>query len=230
MSDNKNMKEKISALADGELSDFETRRILAEISSNPQYRDFWRSIQQTKLSLEESDAEFLDSDISEQLYSKLGKRRPIKKEQLNKPSLSKFQFYAASFVGCFGVIIYSLIPQSSETFSDFASQKINQAIDSPQAMEVLNNSVSGMNVILQDFESNNLGTLANYKVTNSGETFKVSLYPIQEINKIGINEAAKISYIKSKTGVYVVSVSGNISTDKKNQILQKANFFAEKLK
>jgi hypothetical protein len=230
MSDNKNMKEKISALADGELSDFETRRILDEISSNPQYRDFWRSIQQTKLSLEESDAEFLDSDISEQLYSKLGKRRPIKKEQLNKPSLSKFQFYAASFVGCFGVIIYSLIPQSSETFSDFASQKINQAIDSPQAMEVLNNSVSGMNVILQDFESNNLGTLANYKVNNSGETFKVSLYPIQEINKIGINEATKISYIKSKTGVYVVSVSGNISTDKKNQILQKANFFAEKLK
>ena len=40
MSDNKNMKEKISALADGELSDFETRRILAEISSNHQYRDF----------------------------------------------------------------------------------------------------------------------------------------------------------------------------------------------
>ena len=83
MSDNKNMKEKISALADGELSDFETRRILTEISSNPQYRDFWRSIQQTKHSLKESDAEFLDSDISQQLYSKLGKRRPIKKEQLN---------------------------------------------------------------------------------------------------------------------------------------------------
>ena len=96
MSNNKNMKEKISALADGELSDFETRRILTEISSNPQYRDFWRSIQQTKLSLEESDAEFLDSDISEQLYSKLGKRRPIKRKQLNKPSLSKCQFYAAS--------------------------------------------------------------------------------------------------------------------------------------
>ena len=89
MSNNKSMKEKISALADGELSDFETRRILAEISSNPQHRDFWRSIQLTKLSLEESDAKFLDSDISEQLYSKLEKQRPIKKEQLNKSSLSK---------------------------------------------------------------------------------------------------------------------------------------------
>ena len=29
------MKEKISALADGELSEFETRRVLEEISSNP---------------------------------------------------------------------------------------------------------------------------------------------------------------------------------------------------
>ena len=33
MKDNKNMKEKISALADSELSDFETRRILEEIES-----------------------------------------------------------------------------------------------------------------------------------------------------------------------------------------------------
>ena len=38
------MKEKISALADGELSDFETRRILSEISSNPEYREFWKNI------------------------------------------------------------------------------------------------------------------------------------------------------------------------------------------
>jgi hypothetical protein len=56
------------------------------------------------------------------------------------------------------------------------------------------------------------------------------LYPIEEINKIGITEATKISYLKSKDGIYVVSVSGNLSTDKKNQILRQANFFADKLK
>ena len=39
MKDNKNMKEKISALADSELSDFETRRILEEIESNQEFRD-----------------------------------------------------------------------------------------------------------------------------------------------------------------------------------------------
>jgi hypothetical protein len=123
-----------------------------------------------------------------------------------------------------------LIPQSESTFSEQASQKIVQAIDSPQALEVLNSSVSGLNVTLQDFQSNHQGTLANYKMSNSEETFRVSLYPIEEINKIGITEATKISYLKSKDGIYVVSVSGNLSTDKKNQILRQANFFADKLK
>ena len=230
MNNNKNMKEKISALADGELSDFETRRILTEISSNPEYREFWRSIHQTKQALEKPSSEFLDSDITESLYSKLGKRRPNQTKQIKNNLFPQYQFYLASLIGCFGVIIFSLMPQSTESFSDLASQKINQAIDSPQAIQVLNDSVSGMDVILQGFESNNLGTLANYKFSNSGETFKVSLYPIKEINKIGLNEATKISYIESKTGVYVLSVSGNISTDQKNQILQKANFFADKLK
>jgi hypothetical protein len=230
MNNNKNMKEKISALADGELSDFETRRILTEISSNPEYREFWRSIHQTKQALEKPSSEFLDSDITESLYSKLGKRRPNQTKQIKNNLFPQYQFYLASLIGCFGVIIFSLMPQTTESFSDLASQKINQAIESPQAMQVLNESVSGMEVILERFESNNLGTLANYKFSNSGETFKVSLYPIKEINKIGLNEATKISYIKSRTGVYVLSVSGNISTDQKNQILQKANFFADKLK
>ena len=53
MKDNKNMKEKISALADSELSDFETRRILEEIATNPQFREFWKNIQRTKEILSE---------------------------------------------------------------------------------------------------------------------------------------------------------------------------------
>jgi hypothetical protein len=126
------------------------------------------------------------------------------------------------------VIIYSLIPPSVESFSDIASQRIVDAIDSPQAMEVLNNSVSGLGV-LQDFKSNHIGTLANYRVPNSNKTFKVSLYPIKEVNKMGVGEATRISYINSNKGIYVISVSGNISAEKKNQILQNANFFAEKI-
>ena len=83
MKGNKIMKEKISALADGELSDFETRRVLNEISSNPEYREFWRSIQLTKLALEEEDSEIIGRDLSQEIYNKLNKSNP--EEQLEEP-------------------------------------------------------------------------------------------------------------------------------------------------
>ena len=228
MIENKIMKEKISALADGELSDFETRRILSEISSNPEYREFWKNIHQGKEVLRNEESEFLDIDISNRVSFELDKIQLKDPEQIKKHKYSLSSYIAASIFGFCAVIIYSLNSPSVESFSDKASQRIVDAIDSPQAIDVLNNSVSGLG-ILQDFKSNQRGTLANYKVPNSNKTFKVSLYPIKEVNKIGVSEATRISYIKSKNGIYVVSVSGNISAEKKNQILQNANFFAEKI-
>ena len=225
-----NMKEKISALADGELSDFETRRLLEEISSDPEYKEFWKNIQLTKLALTEEDLNLLDRDLSNEIASKLQNTKPHYKEKATRPLLSGASYIAALCVGFFAVMVYSLTPQSDSTFSEKASKIIVEAIDSPQALEVLNSSVSGLNVTLQDFQSNPHGTMANYMMSDSQETFRVSLYPIEEINKIKINEATKISYLKSKDGIYVVSVSGNLSTDKKNQILRQANFFADKLK
>ena len=62
-----NMKEKISALADGELSDFETRRLLEEISSDPEYREFWKNIQLTKLALTEEGTNLLDKDLTNEI-------------------------------------------------------------------------------------------------------------------------------------------------------------------
>ena len=229
MKGNKIMKEKISALADGELSDFETRRVLNEISSNPEYREFWRSIQLTKLALEEEDSEIIGRDLSQEIYNKLNKFKP--EEQLEEPK-SKYlmaKYMAASCLGFIAVISYTFLPEAEITFSEKATDRIVKAIDSPQAMEVLNNSVSELNVELQDFQSNATGTLASYKDPGSGETFKVSLYPIQEINKMNITGATKISYIKSKDKIYVLSVTGSLSPDKKNQILQRANFFADQL-
>ena len=223
------MKEKISALADGELSDFETRRVLSEIRRNPEYRDFWVNIQRTKEILGENETQLLTNDISARVSSNIS-NKTYKSDVSGKINESKLNYFMAASVGFLAVMTYSFFPAQQNSFSDLANEKIVDAIESPGALEVLNNSVSGLNVVLQDYKSSREGTLANYRFSNSGETFKVSLYPIQEINKIGLNEATKISYIKSKNGVYLVSVSGNISSDKKNQILQRANIFAEKLK
>jgi len=229
MKDNKNMKEKISALADGELSDFEARRVLSEIRRNPEYRDFWLNIQRTKENFREKEPQLLTNDISGRVSSKII-NKTYKSDASSKVNESKLNYFMAASIGFLAVMSYSFFPAQPNSFSDLANEKLVDAIESPGALEVLNNSVSGLNVVLQDYKSSREGTRANYKFSNSGETFKVSLYPIQEINKIGLSEATKISYIKSKNGVYLVSVSGNISSDKKNQILQRANIFAEKLK
>ena len=224
------MKEKISALADGELSDFETRRLLDEISSNPEYREFWANIHLSKSVLNESDTSFMNVDLTQEISRELENLVPEPVEQESDVTFFQARYFAASIIGFFAVIAYSFFPQTNETFSDLASQKIVSAIESPEAMKVLNGSVSGLEVELQDFRSDFRGTLANYRLPQSGETFKLSLYPIKEINKIGISEASKITYIKAKDGIYVISVSGNLSDDKKNQVLQQASFFADKLK
>ena len=77
MIDNKNMKEKISALADSELSEFETRRILDEISTNPEYREFWKSIQHTKDILNDEETDFHDLDLSSRIYAQLDQKEYI---------------------------------------------------------------------------------------------------------------------------------------------------------
>ena len=172
------MKEKISALADGELSDFETRRILSEISSNPEYREFWKNIHQGKEALKNEESEFLDIDISNKVSYGLDMLQTNFPEQI-KHKYPHSSYIAASIFGFCAVIIYSLTPPSVESFSDTASQRIVDAIESPQAIEVLNNSVSGLG-ILQDYRSNQKVALANYRVPNSDKTFNVRLYPIKE--------------------------------------------------
>ena len=223
MNDNKVMREKISALADGELSEFETRRILNEIEHNPAYREFWRNIHLVKDLFDESEDFLHERDISKDLRSRL---RTNLSEETNKDEkwfLKKQSYLIVSLASFFAVVSFSFFPLEEVTFAETASKKINTAINSPEAMNVLNNSVSDLNVVLQNVETNNRGTLANYKMMNSGETFKLSLYPLKEINKIDIQEATKISYIKRNGKVFVVSVSGNLSAEKKNLILQKAN-------
>ena len=41
---NKAIKERISALLDGELSEFETRRVIEEIKDDPRLRQYWSSL------------------------------------------------------------------------------------------------------------------------------------------------------------------------------------------
>ena len=70
---------------------------------------------------------------------------------------------------------------------------------------------------------------ANYVLPSSGKTFNVSLSPIESSSGLSSRPASTIAYLKTKEGVYIISVSGNITAEKKLEILQNANFFANNL-
>jgi len=233
MTISKGIKEKISALSDGELSDFETRRVLDEIDNNPELRDYWRTVQVSKRAFQNEGLVFEGSDISMVVSRQLGKR-------LNAESASKDSFFSRqkNYVGlavasCLLVLIYSSeeFDNKPDSYSELASKRISQAIASPEAIEVLQNSISGLNAELQTIQSDIRGSLkANYFLPSTGKTFNVSLSPIESSPDLSSRESSRIAYIKTKEGVYVFSVSGNITAEKKLEILQNANFFTNNLR
>ena len=142
MTENKNMKEKISALADGELSEFEVRRILDEISVNPEYREFWRNIHIAKDGLADEVNGLHQSDISKKLNKALLHGRPDE-VKIKRNWLSNWPIYAsASLAGFCAVVLFANFNTTTtkDSFADLASQKLDLAINSPQALEVLSQS------------------------------------------------------------------------------------------
>jgi len=232
MTISKGIKEKISALSDGELSDFETRRVLDEININPELREYWKKLQISKAAFKNESLAFETADVSSAVSRELGK-------SVNSPSILRESFLTKqkNYIGlalasCLLVLVYNVQTFNSKpnTFPELASQKISEAITSPQAMEVLNNSITGLNAELQTLQSDPKGSLrANYLLPSTGKTFNVSLSPINSSSGLSSKGASRIAYLRTKDGVFVISVSGNITAEKKLEILQNANLFANNL-
>ncbi len=228
MTISKGIKEKISALSDGELSDFETRRVLDEINNNSELREYWKSLQISKNAFQNESLAFETSDVSFAVSRELEKGFNSA-SILQESFLEKQKNYIGlALASCLLVLVYNAQTFNSEpnTFSELASQRISEAIASPQAMEVLNNSITGLNAELQTLQSDPKGLLrANYLLPSTGKTFNVSLSPIDSSSGLSSKGASRIAYLRTKDGVFVISVSGNITTEKKLEILQNANFF-----
>ena len=233
MTISKGIKEKISALSDGELSDFETRRVLEEINSNPEFRDYWKKLQISKKAFNNESLVFESSDVSFGVSRELAKSfnsRSILKESF---LVKQKNYITLAIAGCLLVLVYNsqIFNSNPDSFSELASQRISEAITSPEAMEVLSNSISGLNAELQTIQSDPRGSLrANYILPSTGKTFNVSLSPIESSSTLSTREASRIAYLRTKEGIYIISVSGNITSEKKLEILQNANFFANNIK
>ena len=69
---NESIKERMSALIDGELSEFEVRRVLEEIESNQELREYWTRLQIIRAGLKDESLNLLDKDISVRVATELG--------------------------------------------------------------------------------------------------------------------------------------------------------------
>ena len=232
MTISKGIKEKISALSDGELSDFETRRVLDEININPELREYWKKLQISKTAFKNESLAFETADVSSAVGRELGKSVNSTAIQQESFLVKQKNYIALALASCLLVLVYNVQTFNSKanTFPELASIKISEAIASPHAMEVLNNSITGLNAELQTLQSDPKGSLrANYLLPSTGKTFNVSLSPIDSSSGLSSKGASRIAYLRTKDGVFVNSVSGDITAEKKLEILQNANFFANNL-
>jgi hypothetical protein len=230
---NTNIKERISALADGELSEFEVRRVLDEIEKKPDLRNYWDLLQITRRSLANEDLGKLEADVSSRVRRELLGRKPYLAEE--NSSHSRYKNFLAASAGLalvFGLNFFLTTTYTDDnSFSEEASRTIANAIASPEAMDVLNNSVLGMDARLKDFNYVSGGGMhANYVFPEDGKKFRVSLSPVISEYKPKKSPELRRVFIKTEKGVFVVSVSGNITDEKKLRILQNANYFSNQIK
>ena len=234
---NEGIKERISALADGELSEFEARRILEEIEANPELRDYWLRLQIAKSGLKDQSLGFIDKDISKRVAEELGEST---KEEKQTPPSPRIRLYLSSALAASLVLVVSSLVfdfdkenlSPAELFATETSEQIAAAIASPQAMQVLDKALTGMDATLQELNSGKKGQIyANYRLPSNGKTFRVSLSPAStSMSDFGKGKASKLTYLETKNGVFIISVSGDISSEKKSQILRNVNFSFDKLK
>lgn len=231
---NEAIKEKLSALADGELSDFEVRRVLDEIERNPEYRNYWSNIQKTKLYFSDDFLNNSEGDISEKLDDSINKfdlkNKIDPRENLGGEKTNYFYYSGAACAGLLLVFLFNLqffSPNAlilEDSYAQSASEQISNSIASPQAIELLKKSVVGMNADLKSLNSNPNGLLqAQYRLSENGKTFRVSMSPLKGSYQLPPKPLSKRVYIKTGSGIFVLTVSGNITDAKKIQILQNAN-------
>ena len=231
------IKERISALVDGELSEFEARRVLEEIETHPELKNYWKKLQITKSGLKESSLGYLDRDISKRVATELGEHiyEPSKPKTISGFNLSIVATASTGLVLAFSLGIFNSDENplsTEELFASEASKKIEQAIASPQAIQVLDRALTGMNVTLEDLNSGKSGQVhANYRLPSNGKTFRVSLSPASiGMPELRNTQSPKLAYLKTNNGVFIISVSGDISSEQKSQILRNVNFTINQLK
>ena len=233
--DNHGIKERISALMDGEVSEFEARRALKEIDQDPSLREYWINLQLSSAVLRGESLSHHNRDVSIRVATSLMQPNLREKDLFNLVQEEyRIPKYTTAFAVGFLLITvsaYSLkdIFVSSPNFSDVTSLQIENIVSSSEALDVLKKATLGLDLEMEEFKSGQEGQIyANYKSKVSGRPFMVSLSPISAVSNQALNsDLLKVAVvIKTKKGIFLLDVKGDVSQQEKSIILHNANFIA----
>ena len=209
---------RLSALLDGETSEFETRRLVEEINKNPEIKNLWIRMNKTK-SLLAQEIDFSPRNIASSVMEELDASN-IKQVKFSKDEKSKqLKYYGFAFGGLLslGLVFQPFIAQEEESF------KSTSVIP---ALSIGNIPVSSNESYLQEIGNNLQGSLkkiefmeegdiiANYVENDSKRSFKLRVL----FRDLSIEDRFKLS----SSGITVHSLANdkpvviNLSSDEIN--------------
>ena len=209
---------RLSALLDGETSEFETRRLVEEINKNPEIKNLWIRMNKTK-SLLTAEIDFSPRNIASSVMEELDASN-IKQVKFSKDKKSKqLKYYGFAFgvLLSLGLVFQPFVTQEKESF------KSTSVIP---ALSIGNTPVSSNESYLQEIGSNLKGSLkkiefmeegdiiANYVENDSKRSFKLRVL----FRDLSIEDRIKLS----SSGITVHSLANdkpvviNLSSDEIN--------------
>ena len=147
-------------------------------------------------------------DISKRVAKELGNNIE-EAEQEKDTSFNGWLALAASLsVIVSGTYFYSssnIGQDSQELFALEASKQISEAVNSPEAIALLDSAVKGMNVQLQNIDSGIVGQLyAYYRIPSNGKSFKVSFFGL-----VAVDGSSSAICDNSSKSIFLVSITSD---------------------
>ena len=196
---------RLSALLDGETSEFETRRLIEEINRRPEIKNLWIRMNKTK-SLLAAEIDFSPRNISSTVIEELDSPsiKQIKFSKDEKSKQLKYYGFAFGVLLSLGLVFQPLMIQEKEPFKSTsvipALSIGNTPVSSNESyLEEIGNNLKGSLKKIEFIEDGDI--IANYVENDSNRSFKLRVL----FRDLSIEDRIKLS----STGITVHSLANN---------------------
>ena len=196
---------RLSALLDGETSEFETRRLIEEINRSPEIKNLWIRMNKTK-SLLTAEIDFSPRNISSTVIEELDSSsiKQIKFSKDEKSKQLKYYGFAFGVLLSLGLVFQPLMIQEKEPFKQTsvipAVSIGNTPVSSNESyLEEIGNNLKGSLKKIEFIEDGDI--IANYVENDSNRSFKLRVL----FRDLSIEDRIKLS----STGITVHSLANN---------------------